>query len=71
MICSPKLLFFIPSGIFLLIMAIVTFINLNYFIIETKKLILTNFLLIFLSVQFFMLGIYSTLRAKQIFIYKR
>ncbi len=70
MICSPKLLFFIPCGIFLLLMTIITFINLNFFIIETNKLILTNFLLIFLSVQFFMLGIYSTLRAKQIYIYK-
>ena len=48
----------------------ITFFNFNFFIIETKKLIFTNFLLLFLSVQFFMLGIYSTLRAKQIHIYK-
>ena len=33
-------------------------------------MILTNFLLLFLSIQFFMLGIYSTLRAQQIHIYK-
>mgnify|MGYP001221078785 CR=1 FL=1 len=70
MICSPKLLFFIPSGIFLLLMIVITFFNLSIFGIETKKLILINFLLLFLSVQFFMLGIHSTLRAKQIFIYK-
>jgi hypothetical protein len=70
MICSPKLLFFIPSGIFLLLITIITSFNFNFFFIETKKLILTNFLLLFLSVQFFMLGIYSTLRAKQIHIYK-
>ena len=70
MICSPKLLFFIPCGIFLLLIMITTFLNFNFFIIETKKMILTNFLLLFLSIQFFMLGIYSTLRAKQIHIYK-
>tara|TARA_B100000989_G_scaffold45826_1_gene29425 strand:+ start:29675 stop:30781 length:1107 start_codon:yes stop_codon:yes gene_type:complete len=70
MICSPKLLFFIPSGIFLLIILLITFFNLTYFDIEKKKLILINFLLLFLSIQFFMLGIHSTLRAKQIFIYK-
>ncbi len=70
MICSPKLLFFIPSGIFLLISIIITFLKFNYFAIETNKLIFTNFLLLFLSIQFFMLGIYSTLRARQIQIYK-
>lgn len=70
MICSPKLLFFIPSGIFLLLITIITSFNFNFFFIETKTLLLTNFLLLFLSVQFFMLGIYSTLRAKQIHIYK-
>ncbi len=70
MICSPKLLFFIPSGIFVFFSLIITFLNFNYFIIETNKLIFTNFLLLFLSIQFFMLGIYSTLRAKQIQIYK-
>ena len=70
MICSPKLLFFFPSAIFLLLILIITFFKLNFFIIETNKFIITNFLLLFLSVQFFMLGIYSTLRAKQIEIYK-
>ena len=38
--------------------------------LETNELIFLNFLLLFLSIQFFMLGIYSTLRAKQIQIYK-
>ena len=70
MICSPKLLFFIPSGLFFLSTIILTILNFNFFIIEIKKVIFINFLLIFLSIQFFMLGIYSALRAKQIQIYK-
>ena len=44
--------------------------NLNYLIIDLGKIIFINFLLLFLSTQLFMLGIYSTLRAKQINIYK-
>jgi glycosyltransferase involved in cell wall biosynthesis len=70
MICSPKYIFFIPSIIFILIIPLLTFINLNYFIINLDKIIFVNILLIFSSIQFFMLGIYSTLRAKQINIYK-
>ena len=52
MICSPKLLFFIPSSLFLLIAIIFTILNSNYLIIETKKIIFVDFLLIFLSIQF-------------------
>ncbi len=70
MICSPKLLFFIPSGLFLLMGIILTIFNFNFFIIESKKIIFINFLLVFLSIQFFMLGVYSALRAKQLQIYK-
>lgn len=70
MICSPKFLFFIPSVLFVLFAIIITSTNLNFFFLETNKLIFLNFLLLFLSIQFFMLGIYSTLRARQIQIYK-
>lgn len=70
MICSPKLLFFIPSSLFFLSTILLSIFNYNFFINETEKMIFVNFLLIFLSIQFFMLGIYSTLRAKQIEIYK-
>ena len=69
MFCSPRLLFFIPSGLFVLFAIIITFTKLDFFL-ETNELIFLNFLLLFLSIQFFMLGIYSTLRAKQIQIYK-
>ena len=40
MICSPKYLFFIPSGIFLLSIMMITFLSFNFYIIETKKMIL-------------------------------
>lgn len=70
MICSPKFIFFIPSVILLLIIVLSTFLNFKLGFMDTKKLILTNFLFLFLSIQFFMLGIYSTLRARQIDIYK-
>ena len=70
MICSPKLIFFIPSGIFLVGIPLISFFCLKFFEIELKKIVLFNFLLLFLSIQFFMLGIYSTLRAKQIQLYK-
>jgi glycosyltransferase involved in cell wall biosynthesis len=70
MICSPKFIFFIPSLIFLLSIPVITFVNFNYWYNEFNKLIFIGSLLLFLSIQFFMLGIYSTLRAKQIKIYK-
>ena len=70
MICSPKLIFFIPCAIFLLAIPAITFFYLNFYEIELKKIILIDFLLLFLTIQFFMLGIYSTLRAKQIQLYK-
>ena len=70
MICSPKLIFFIPSIIFVLGIPTTTFFNINYYNINLEKIILIDFLLILLSIQFFMLGIYSTLRARQIQLYK-
>ena len=70
MICSPKLLFFIPSFLFLMIIPFITFNSGNFLGNDLKKIILLDFLLIFLSIQFFMLGIYSALRAKQLQIYK-
>ena len=69
MICSPKFIFIIPSIIFLIIIPIITVYCINYNDGDLKKIILIDFLLIFLSIQFFMLGIYSTLRAQQIQLY--
>ena len=69
MICSPKLIFFIPSGIFLLSIPLTAFFYIGYDA-NLKKIILVDFLLIFLSIQFFMLGLFSMLRAKQIQLYK-
>lgn len=70
MICSPKFIFFIPSFIFLLLIPILSFISSAYYNYDLNKIIFIDFLLLFLSIQFFMLGIYSTLRAKQINIYR-
>ena len=70
MICSPKFIFFIPSIVSFFLIPILSIINFNYFDYDIKKIIFIDFLLLFLSIQFFMLGIYSTLRAKQIKIYK-
>lgn len=70
MICCPKLIFFIPSLLFLISIPLMIIFNDDFLFLELKKIIFINFILIFLSVQFFMLGIYSSLRAKQIQIYK-
>ena len=69
MICSPKLIFFIPSLIFFVSIPVTTLINFKIYDLNLEKIILIDFLLLFLSLQFFMLGIYSTLRAKQINLY--
>ena len=69
MICSPKLIFFIPSLIFFVSIPVTTLINFKIYDLNLEKVILIDFLLLFLSLQFFMLGIYSTLRAKQINLY--
>ena len=70
MICSPKLLFFTPGLIFLLSIPFITFIYQSHNETELKRVILIDFLLLFLMIQFFMLGIYSALRAKQMQLYK-
>jgi len=69
MIYSPTLIFFIPSLLFLSFVPLVSFSNIDFFTNDLKKIILVDYLLIFLSIQFFMLGIYSTLRAKQLQMY--
>ena len=70
MICSPKLLFFIPSLLFLIAIPLITLNKTNLLLNDLKQIIILDFLLVFLSIQFFMLGIYSSLRAKQLQIYK-
>ncbi len=69
MICSPRLIFFIPSFIFASLVPFVSFSNIEFLTNDFKRIIFIDFLLIFLSIQFFMLGIYSSLRAKQLQMY--
>ena len=70
MVCSPKLVFFIPTIIFITLIPVSSYINFYLYMISLEKIILVNLILIFLSIQFFMLGVYSTLRARQIQLYK-
>jgi hypothetical protein len=70
LICCPKWLYFLPSFSFFIIIPLVYLLldKLTHFGIY--KIILTNIILFFLSFQFFMLGLFASLRAKQLGLYK-
>lgn len=70
LICCPKWLYFLPSFFFLTIIPPVYLLldKLPHF--EIYEIILTNIILFFLSFQFFMLGLFASLRAKQLDLYK-
>lgn len=69
LICCPKWLYFIPSLIFLLLIPLGFFYKKNFTILQETEFTLTLLMIFFLSFQFFMLGLFASLRAKGLGLY--
>jgi glycosyltransferase involved in cell wall biosynthesis len=70
LICCPKWLYFIPSLLFLLFIPVSLFYKRIFNELQETELILSQFLIFFLSFQFFMFGLFSSLRARDLGLYK-
>ena len=70
LICCPKWLYFIPSLLFLLLVPTIFYYKKFFNEIQETELILSQFLIFFLSFQFFMFGLFSSLRARDLGLYK-
>ena len=70
LICCPKWLYFFPSLFFLIIIPPVYLYLGNLSNFKIYETILASIVLFFLSFQFFMLGLFASLRAKQLGLYK-
>lgn len=71
LICCPKWLYFFPS-LFFLIIAPMTYFKLDKFLsLHDYEKILVSMLMLFLSFQFFMLGLFSSLRAQNLGLYNK
>ena len=64
LISSPKWIFFLPSILFLLTFLLFSFLLINNQEFYSKNIIMLSSMLLYMSFQFFMLGLFSTLRAK-------
>ena len=70
LICCPKWLYFLPSFLFMTIIPPVYLLLNKLHYLEIYEIILTSIIFFFLSFQFFMLGLFASLRAKQLGLYK-
>ena len=70
LICCPKWLYFFPSFFFFIIIPPVYLLLKMVHHFEIYQVILTNIILFFLSFQFFMFGLFTSLRAKQLGLYE-
>lgn len=68
LICCPKWIYFIPSTFFLFISILIIIVNFNEN--EFYNSVLSGLLLLYLSFQFFILGLFSSLRAKKLELYR-
>ena len=67
LIFTPKWVYFFPSIFFLISSIVLIFFSIkNIFVLDIFGLYLVSSFLIFLSIQIFMLGLYSTLRAESL-----
>ena len=64
LISSPKWIFFFPSILFFILSLALTFLPINNFLSGSLNIIILSFMFFYSSFQFFMLGLFSTLRAK-------
>lgn len=64
LISSPNWVFFLPSILSLLLSSIIIFIPKKFFFMSSQNTLIFTSLLFFLSFQLFMLGLFSSVRAK-------
>lgn len=64
LISSPKWIFFFPSIILFLFFLILSFLSINNFLSQSLNIFILSFMFFYSSFQFFMLGLFSSLRAK-------
>jgi glycosyltransferase involved in cell wall biosynthesis len=69
LICCPKWLYFAPSLLFLLIAITTYFYTGELLRLKSYEILLSTLLTIFLSFQFFMFGLFASLRAKNLGLY--
>lgn len=69
LVCCPKWLYFFPSFLFILFCPIFYFFSNKFITLADDQKILVSLLLFFLSFQFFMLGLFASLRAKILQLY--
>jgi len=69
LICCPKWLYFIPSLIFLFLIPIIFFYRKSFYNLQDTELVFMQLMVFFLSFQFFMLGLFTSLRARGLGLY--
>lgn len=70
LICCPKWIYFIPSFLIINISFFIFFFQKDFFNINFEQLLIIESILLIFSFQLFMLGLFASLRAKSIGLYK-